>query len=584
MTAAALYTRIARRTFSRMMAIWTDYSRRAFEADSKQFACANERTLRRILRRHRNTEFGRAHGFSAALAAGSPAEAFRRRVPLSQYSDYEQALHRMAMGERNVLVSDPVIFFAPSSGTTGKSKLIPVTERSMRNTVRTLVLTRSVFGQLRPGGASAARGISLVRMSDNLSTTAAGIPTGDASAAGMRRAAAIIPYLYTTPLAAMQIEDKPSALFIHLLFGLPERDLNHVSATFAHNVVYLFRTLEQRWPELLDSIATGRLPDDLVLKPDERRNIERLLEPNPDLARALQPELEKGFENIARRLWPNFSFVAAATTGSFAAYMETLRGYVGSVPVCNLLYGATEACIGINVDLDTPEQYALLPRSCAFEFIPLENTDDAEPRTVGVEELEQGRQYEVVITSDAGFYRYRMDDVVRVAGFRNGSPRVEFQFRRGTILNVAAEKTTEKQVADVIRSLESRWLRGRGRVLDYTVAAETGVSPPHYRFFIELDTDSGLWDSAWNQEAAQFLDQELAAANVDFKLMRNARVIGQPVVNFLQLGCFGRLLAEMPNSNAAKIPRVVAKPEHVEFLVGQSIVGELILKSGSIGQ
>ena len=368
---------------------------------------------------------------------------------------------------------------------------------------------------------------------------------------------------------------------MHLLFGLPERDLNHVSATFANHVVYMFNTLEQRWPELLDSIASGTLPADLVLDPEERRNIERLLKPDPDLAQQLRPELEKGFEDIARRLWPNFTFVAAAATGSFAAYMPALRRYVGPAPICNLLYAATEACIGINLNLDRPEQYSLLPRSCAFDFIPLEHADDAEPRTVGVEQLEQGGQYEVVITSDAGFYRYRMDDVVRVTDFHCGNPQVEFQFRRGTLLNVAAEKTTEKQVADVIGSLESVWLGERGRFVDYTVAAETDASPPYYRIFIELDAAPGVRDLVCELEAARFLDRELAAANIDFQLMRKGRAIGAPVVEFLEPGSFDRLMAEMRNDNTAKIPRVISKPEHIRFLAERSLASKpLRVQSG----
>lgn len=557
---------LARRAAGALLAAYSGRALRRFEAAAAHCVEVNEGTLRQILRRQRHTAFGRAHDFDGILAAPDPAAAWRLRVPVSTYAD---SLERMAAGVANVLVADRVVFFAPSSGTTGRPKMIPVTARSLRQTLRILLLSRGVLERLFPGSLGGRRGISLVRMADNRARTAAGIPTGDASAAGMRRAAALLPLLYTTPTAALQVEDKPSALFVHLLFGLLERDLGHISATFAHFVVHLFRTLEARWPDLLASIATGRLPADLLLTGDERTAIEASLRPAPAFAAALRPVLTLGMDGIARRLWPQLAFVAAATTGPFAAYRPELGRYLGSVPVCNLLYGATEACIGITTSLERPDEYTLVPGSCVYEFIPAERADEPSPPTASLAELEQGRDYEVVITSGSGFYRYRMDDVVRVAGFQRGNPRVEFRYRRGTVLNVAAEKTTEQQVADVVTGLAARWAMAGTLIRDYTVMADTDADPPRYRFLLELGP--GGRAEAMGHDAATFVDAALAAANVDFRLLREARAIGAPVVEFVAPGSFEALLGRARGSNMVKVPRALRDPEQARFLLSRRV-------------
>jgi hypothetical protein len=561
---------LARRAAGALLAAYSGRAWRRFEAAAAHCVEVNEATLRQILRRQRNTAFGRTHDFDGILAAPDPAAVWRRRVPVSTYADYADSLERMAGGAANVLVADPVVFFAPSSGTTGRPKMIPVTARSLRQTLRILLLSRGVLERLFPGSLGGRRGISLVRMADNRSHTAAGIPTGDASAAGMRRAAALLPLLYTTPTAALQVEDRPSALFVHLLFGLLERDLGHISATFAHYVVHLFRTLEARWADLLESMATGRLPADLLLTGAERTAIEASLRPAPALAAALRPELTLGMDGIARRLWPQLAFVAAATTGPFAAYRPELGRYLGSVPVCNLLYGATEACIGITTSMERPDEYALVPGSCVYEFIPAERADEPSPPTSSLAELEQGGDYEVVITSGSGLYRYRMDDVVRVAGFQRGNPQVEFRYRRGTVLNVAAEKTTEQQVADVVTGLAARWRQDGTLIRDYTVMADTDAHPPRYRFLLELGPVSGAVE-AMGHEAARFVDAALAAANVDFRLLREARAIGAPVVEFVVPGSFEALLGRASGSNMVKVPRALRDPEQARFLLSRRV-------------
>ena len=542
-------------------------SRRRFDATLADAARINEQALRRILRRQAQTEFGRQHRFGEIARAADVWGEYRRSVPLSVYTDYESAIARMVAGERNVLTRDRPLFFALSSGTTGSPKTIPVTTPALQRSLNAMLLSHEVLARFRPA-ATTSRGISLLRMSSSKSTTPDGTPIGDASAFGMRRAVWCLPWLYTTPRVAFDIADKPTALFVHLVFALRAPDFDHVSATFANYILQFFRTLEDRWPQLLETIATGRLPPDLVLSTATRAELERRLRPDPQLAERLRPEFAAGMHGIARRVWPRVSAVAAVCTGSFAHYVPAIREYVGDATICSLLYGTTESPVAINLDPQRPREYVLIPGAAAFEFIPVDDDTSGDPsRTVRIDELRTDRQYEVVVSNYSGFYRYRIGDVVRVVGMRDASPIVEFDYRRGMVIDLAAEKMTEQQIAHAVTGLRTGY--PELRVVDYTVAADVASTPPRYRVFMEA---GGVTNPGAAQSRAQrCLDAGLSGANVDYAILRRDRGIGEPRVDFVGPGTFEALLEQarrgrLPNVNTLKVPRLVRDKSQLEFL------------------
>ena len=83
-----------------------------------------------------------------------------------------------------------------------------------------------------------------------------------------------------------------------------------------------------------------------------------------------------------------------------------------------------------------------MPRSVYFEFVPVENPDY--DHTLGLEDLEEGKDYEVIITSRSGFYRYKMRDAIHVTGHRGTCPTMEFLYRLDQTVNMKGEKTTEQ--------------------------------------------------------------------------------------------------------------------------------------------
>ena len=89
--------------------------------------------------------------------------------------------------------------------------------------------------------------------------------------------------------------------------------------------------------------------------------------------------------------------------------------------------------MGINLK-ENSGQYILVPGAMFFEFIPIHENNleegDNISKVLFIDQLEIDESYEIVITNFSGLYRYRMGDVIKIIGYHNASPIIEFQYRK----------------------------------------------------------------------------------------------------------------------------------------------------------
>src|SRR5262249_7080282 len=81
-----------------------------------------------------------------------------------------------------------------------------------------------------------------------------------------------------------------------------------------------------------------------------------------------------------------------------------------------------------------------------FEFIPEEEGDSPQPTVLGAHELKEGATYYILLTTAFGLYRYHIHDLVRVAGFYNNAPLIEFLSKGSHFANLTGEKLSEYHV------------------------------------------------------------------------------------------------------------------------------------------
>ena len=494
-------------------------------------------------------------------------EDFRKQVPLTEYGYYEDYINRMADGEKNILINEDVEYFGHTSGTTGKQKLIPSTKsgRKVASKYMALLSNKICYDNFKENW-NYGKGLMIA---DIVMTTytKAGVPICSATSGGMNGIRYILPYLYTSPIEVMKIKDKESAIYLHLLFGLRENKLLYISGVFISNILDLFRVLEDKHKDLVKDIRKGRISSNLNIDEDTRRTLNKLISPSASRADELEYEFKKGFKGIIRRVWPKITYIATVTGANFSIYNDKVNYYTDSLPIYSPVYAATEAMIGINPYVNKI-RYVIIPDTAFYEFIPIDEEEYKIKQTLCLDEVKIGKKYEIVVTNYAGLYRYRIGDVIKVVGFYNNCPEIEFLYRKNQVLNMVSEKTNEEHLTNTIKNTIEKL---KLNLVDYTTIQDNSISPGRYIFYFELK------DKLSNSKVKlleETLDSEIRKSNLAYDRARNNKRLGMTKVTLLSSNTFNLIKESLLNKgiskNQIKIPRVIINNRNILNIINKN--------------
>ncbi len=403
----------------------------AFAAALHDPAAAQDGLLRRYVRRHADTAFGREHG----LADVGSVEQFRRRVPVRAYDELAPYVDRVAAGEANVLTADRVVRLATSSGSTRARKLIPQTAESPRELNRAIgpwvcdlfradpsLVAGCAYWSVSPVARGAeARGAE-ARVAD---PAAAAVPVGvDDDAAylgGVRRR--MVDAVMAVPAAVRHCADVASFRRVAARLLLGRRDLRLVSVWHPSFLGLLVDTAAGRWDEVCDEIGRG------TDGPFGRR---------PDAGRAA--ELRAAGPGRPDRWWPRLRLVSAWADAAAAGPADQLMRRFPGVRFQAKGLLATEATVTVPFAGGWP----VAVRSHVVEFV-----DDG-GRAWGCDAVRDGAEYGVVVTTGSGLWRYRLGDRVRVDGFVGRTPSLRFVGRADAVSDRFGEKLSDGFVATAL--------------------------------------------------------------------------------------------------------------------------------------
>ena len=529
-----------------------------------------QKILMRILNLQKDTEYGKKYNFSAMQSTAD----FRKKHSLTTYEDYRSIFEKIGnTGDFNKLLADPIILFQETAGTTGPTKLIPRTKRlfsTFQKAVQAVFkIIDSYYLKEKPHAAN-CRGLAFAN-AQPLKFTPSGIPLGTGTSGGLKQSKFVQNLLrlkYTSPPTVVLISDYKIAYYCHWLFGLLEPDLGYIAANFASNVLQALQTLETMWPQLIHDIQVGQIDESLGLDASIREELQSCLQPNPARAETLKDEFEQGFEGILSRIWPQLTYIQCVTTGSMQLYQQNLQFYAGDIPIYSPGYGASESWVGVNLEPEKqPPGYVITPHAAFFEFIPAGEIDADTPTTLDLTSLSVGESYEIVVTTVAGLYRYRLGDVVKCIGYYNQSPIIEFLYRQGSLLNFYYEKVTENTVLAALTEA-IKILGNDCQIVDYTTRMEFAQQPWRYVIYVEV---SQIFETLPDLKQCQVkMEQLICDMNKTYLELRQANSIGLLEFKLVKNGAFERLKNQIILQGASetqfKMPRLVKNSTLTDFL------------------
>lgn len=381
--------------------------------------------------------------------------------------------------------------------------------------------------------------------------------------------------------------DFHQSLYCHLLCGLVFSDeIQLISSTFAHSLVNAFRSFELLYQELCEDIRVGHVSTSRVTIPSMRDAVQELLYPNPELADQIYDkckglkESNKDWGGVIPAIFPNVRYLYGIMTGSMEPYLNRLRHYARDVPLVCADYGASEGWIGVNISPESPPEtasFAVLPNIGFYEFIPLRpRNEEEEVDPIGINDVRIGEEYEVVVTNFAGLYRYRLGDVVKIAGFHNQTPLLKFQFRRNLLLSINVDKTTEKDLQLAIANAAVHLLESPNQieVIDFTSHADVSSNLGHYVLFWELNDDAVSKEIL--NRCANAMD--LSLVDIGYVRSRKSNTIGALELRLLRKGTFKKILEHYVGMGAAvsqfKTPRCVGRSHgRVLQILSENVIG-----------
>ncbi|MCX5667953.1 MAG: GH3 auxin-responsive promoter family protein, partial [Candidatus Omnitrophica bacterium] len=173
-----------------------------------------KKLLFKIIRKNRNTLYGKEYGFSSIRTV----EDFQKRVPVNNYESLRPYIKKMMRGDRGVLTKEKTVFFGITSGTTSKPKFIPVTKFSRLQ--KSKVMSVWLY-HLLTDHPETLKGKALVIMSPAVEGYApSGVPYGSESGDAYKNMPPLVKRHYALPYEVFCIKDYEARYYTMLRIGI----------------------------------------------------------------------------------------------------------------------------------------------------------------------------------------------------------------------------------------------------------------------------------------------------------------------------------------------------------------------------
>ena len=369
--------------------------------------------LHNLLEKAKSTKIGRQYDFASI----SNYETFKERVPIRSYEDYQDMIEQSRCGENNIFWPSPIRWFAKSSGTTNaKSKFIPVSQESLEDChfaagkdLLCMYLNNNENSKLFTGKSLRLGGSKQLYKKN-------GTAFGD--------------------LSAIIIDNMP---FWAEYSSTPSNEVSLMSDWETKMIAIVNETIKENVTSL------AGVPSWMLV--------------------LLNHVLETTKKDQLFEIWENLEVYFHGGV-SFEPYRDQ---YEQLLPKSSFkyyeIYNASEGFFALQDQNDSSELLLMLDYGIFYEFIPMSTYGTDQETIIPLSEVEVGKNYAIVITTNAGLWRYKIGDTVR---FTSINPyRIKVSGRTKHHINVFGE---ELIIENAEQALKKASRETDSEIVEYTVA------------------------------------------------------------------------------------------------------------------
>ena len=514
-----------------------------------------EKILLEILKTNKNTEYLKIFETESQILNAENEkeliEKFQNKIPIVNYEDIKEFVEREKSGESNVLLSDKIKLFELTSGSTSDVKYIPYTKKFLKSYMNGVF---SWIYNLYQNNKRLFLGSSYWSVSPILkreAVTSGGIRVGieDDTSYFDKVSAFFLNKLFTVPKEIKNIQNMEDFLLITAVFLLLSENLAMISVWSPSFLMILLDFIEKNYKVICQIVKSEDLGTEffadknlgnkkyfqiiqkkyrklwkknrskflinyfekyeknILSKNDKTQNLEITEKNNENEIMAENKNLEtksgnKIVENFVDYsvIWEKLSLVSCwADSDSYEIFIKLKEKLNPNKKNINLKFQgkglmSTECIVSFpleNVKNGSVAAY----NSFFYEFIQVSD-DKLENRSPKLlDELELGERYCVVVTTNAGLYRYNTNDIVEVTGFYHKIPIVKFVGRINNFSDIVGEKLKNSFVEkQILTTLEENNIKSEFLLFAPVKNETEGI---FYTLFLEIKKDGRKFN--WKQ-------------------------------------------------------------------------------------
>jgi len=471
-----------------------------------------DEVLRRLLNSARYTEFGQKYAFDDLINY----EDYKRRVPVHTYEQLFPYINRLMHGEQNVLWPSEVKWFAKSSGTTNdRSKFIPVTTEALE--------------ECHFKGGKDLLSIYVNNHPETKMFSGKGLGVGGSSQINEFDPTASSHY---GDVSAVIIQNLPPwAEFIRT----PSLEV----------------ALMQNWEEKIERLARETIGV----------NVTHIAGVPTWTVLLLQHILAIEKKTSVLEVWPNLEVFFHGAV-AFRPYKNLFRSLIPSDQMKYWeTYNASEGFFGIQDRRDSEDLLLMLDYGVFYEFIPVDQLDREYPDALPLADVEVGKNYAMVITTNSGLWRYNIGDTIK---FTSIAPyRIRISGRTKHFINAFGEEVIIENAETAI----SCACEQTGAVIDNFTAAPIYLEKAKrggHEWIIEFKTTPRDMN-----EFTHVLDTTLRKVNSDYDAKRSMDIaLVAPTIHSVAEGTFYNWMKKRGKLGGQnKVPRLSNSREFVDDIL-----------------
>lgn len=468
--------------------------------------------LMNLTRKASRTDYGKKYGFEGI----DNYDDFKNKVPVVNYEAIYPFIDRLMKGEQNVLWPSEIRWFAKSSGTTNsRSKFIPVSNEALE--------------ECHYKGGKDLLSIYVNNFPDSKMFTGKNLVIGGSQQVNQFDENA---RSYYGDVSAVLLKNLP---FWAQMVRTPSLEI----------------ALMDEWEEKIEKMARHTAEENVTSMSGVPTWMVVLLERIIDL---------KGVNNITE-VWPNLEVFFHGAV-AFTPYEKLFESLIPSSSMRYVeTYNASEGFFGIQDQSDSKDMLLMLDYGIFYEFIPFEDLDGDNPRVLTLDQVELNKSYAIIITTNAGLWRYKIGDTVR---FTSKDPyRIRISGRTRHFINAFGEEVVvenaEVAIAEACRKTDAEIENFTAGPI-YLASSQKGG----HEWIVEFAKDPEDLE-----RFKQILDEKLREINSDYDAKRYKDIaLEPPIVHAVERGTFYNWMKKRGKLGGQnKVPRLSNNREYLDDIL-----------------